>query len=159
MEGLNLEIMADIWTNCLEDPYFLKKAFQADEMDIQRYLIKKMKHDQLNLQIQSRDAVFIYEAFKNPDVSLSKIWTQITEYWLEIDDTYGGYDVFDFFAPLDQKSYAFSYVLARQLFLDVTQQRKNPFASSENLKYMREKLFSPGSLIDWKKKFHFGKLS
>jgi hypothetical protein len=156
---LSREIMADIWTNCLEDPYFLKKAFQADEMDIQRYLIKKMKYDQLNLQIQSRDAVFIYEAFKNPDVSLSKIWTQITEYWLEIDDTYGGYDVFDFFAPLDQKSYAFSYVLARQLFLDVTQQRKNPFASSENLKYMREKLFSPGSLIDWKKKFHFGKLS
>lgn len=155
---LSREIMADIWTNCLEDPCFLKKAFHVDEMYIQQYLNEKMKYNQLNLQIQSRDAVFIYEVFKNPDVPLSQIWTQITRYWLEIDDTYGGFDVFDFFYPLDQKSYVFSYVLARQFFLDVTQRRKYLFASSENFKYMREKLFSPGSLVDWKKKFQFGKL-
>lgn len=150
---ISREIMADIWTQFLRDKTFLQKHLRMDSEAIQKYLTKSESYDQLSLLIQIRDSMFIYEAFKNPTDPLPKTWQKVSKEWLEIDDQSGAFDVFDFFNPLDSKSYVFALDLSQKYFNKITDNGTISFLCPDLLFELIKDIYAPGSAIPWREKF------
>jgi hypothetical protein len=150
---ISREIMADIWTQFLKDKTFLQKYLGMDSESIQKYLTMSAENEHLSQLIQIRDSMFIYEAFKNPTTSLPQIWQKISKEWLDVDDDSGAFDVFDFFNPLDSKSYVFAADLSHKFFNKVTNDGINSFLSPALINTLIKDLYAPGSLTNWTEKF------
>lgn len=149
---LSREIMADIWTQFLNQPEFYVRYMSFSAPEAQELVYSTSLKKKLNLMILIRDAMFILEAFQNEYESLSEIWKKVNKDWLCLDIQDSAYELFDFLNPLDLKSYVFSEVLSDRVFGEIFSQtgftgKFYPILTSE--------YYSPGSKIDWKDKLLF----
>jgi hypothetical protein len=150
---ISREIMADIWTQFLKDKTFLTKYLDMDSESVQKYLNMSEAYERLSQLIQIRDSIFIYEAFKNPMISLPQIWQKVSKEWLDVTDNSGAFDVFDFFNPLDSKSYVFASDLSWRYFNNITNTGTHSFLSLDLLPTLTKDLYAPGSTKKWTEKF------
>jgi hypothetical protein len=150
---ISREIMADIWAQFLKDKTFLQKYLGMNSDTVQKYLEMSEAYERLSQMIQIRDSIFIYEAFKNPTTPLPQIWQKVSKEWLDVDDKSGAFDVFDFFNPLDSKSYVFASDLSRQYFNRITSNGAISFLTPDLLLILKKDFYVPGSLLDWTEKF------
>lgn len=68
-------------------------------------------------------------------------------------DNSGAFDVFDFFNPLDSKSYVFASDLSWRYFNNITNTGTHSFLSLDLLPTLTKDLYAPGSTKKWTEKF------